>query len=198
MSEPSSLYMRVTLSQARLDAFLHSPLNSGDYLPHASTDWRSWLDSKRFYGQISDREIAEMNPIRNLGLPPHSTVADFITNLVEDIYFSPGQVQSDPVCHRWSLTVLGLSENYLDFLVTLSVLRAVAQFKDLPGEDFILIYPYLWEPEAGRGANAFLGIDQGHSWFVNDVTEIPVSAIAEADQQIRQLIERGFESGSPP
>jgi hypothetical protein len=58
--------------------------------------------------------------------------------------------------------------------------NAVAAYKDLPGDDVILIYPFLWggEPEA------YLRIAEGSSHFA---PQAPGEVIAEADACFRQL-----------
>lgn len=54
MSEPSSLYARVRLTPSAFAAFQASPLA----LPSAYSDWRAWLNRQRYFGQISDEQIA--------------------------------------------------------------------------------------------------------------------------------------------
>ena len=58
MSEPSSLYLRVTLTTAGYEAFQRSlPAAPREY-----DDWRPWLDAAQFYGTITDEEIQAMEP----------------------------------------------------------------------------------------------------------------------------------------
>ena len=58
MSEPSSLCLRVRLSEPKFAAFMHSPLVSAN----AYSDWQAWLSSQKFYGEITDAEIERISP----------------------------------------------------------------------------------------------------------------------------------------
>src|SRR5262245_61939956 len=107
--------------------------------PRQYGDWRAWLGSKRFYGEISNAEIEAMaHPEGEIRM------GDYLSGLVRQIYLGPAKSDYDPLSKTWTLRVMQCSENYLDFILILSVLRAVASYKDLHGDDFILIYPYLW------------------------------------------------------
>lgn len=174
MSEPSSLYVRVRLTPAAFAAFQASPLA----LPKEYSDWRAWLDSRHYHGYISDERIgAATHPEKA------TTVGDYLAET--DAMSALGIGSSyDSATQTWLYRLIECSENYFDFLLILSVLRAVARYKDLPSapstEDFILIYPYLW----GGDAEAYLVITPGASHFSN---EIPAAAIQEADDSFNTL-----------
>jgi hypothetical protein len=181
MSEPSSLYIRVKLTQESLEVFKASPLAA----PSRYSDWRPWLDSKKFHGEISDAEIQSLNPANEIARFPVHTFGDYLSLLAQDVSAAPVQAQYDPLSNTWTLCVMGLSENYKDFLLVLALLRGIALYKDLPGEDFILIYPYFWEENAGAYANAYVTLSAGGSRLVD---EIPASAIQEANQALGKML----------
>ncbi len=170
MSEPSSLYARVHLSAPALRAFMESPLAR----PTAYSDWRGWLDRASFHGTIRDAEIAAMPT----GAEPSVRAA--LAALCRPLPYEPAQERYDPVTQTWTLAVLQFSENYYDFIDILTIIRAIAAYKDLPGEDVILIYPFLWggEPEV------YLRVTAGASHFA---PQVPGEMIAEADACFRRL-----------
>lgn len=176
MSEPSSLYARVRLTSSAFAAFEASP----PVPPKAYDDWRGWLDRQRYYGDIDDDKITSATHSENF-----STVGAYLAMPVTLGEFGLGS-HYDAATQTWHFRLVECSENYLDFLLILSVLRAIAHYKDLPAEpanaDFILIYPFLW----GGDANAYVVITPGASYFS---TDIPPTAIQEADASFTALYE---------
>jgi hypothetical protein len=177
MSEPSSLYLRLTLTEAALAAYRQSRPQP----PTAYTDWLPWLATRQFYGTIDAQKIAE------LPFPADTSCGDYLAELVNSPYAAPTADHYDPVTHAWTLAVTMYSENYFDFIELLSVLRNVAQYKDLPSPDFILIYPYLW----GDAPNAYLVVEQGASHFEPDTL---APALAEANAALKTLVDAMADS----
>ena len=182
MSEPSSLYIRVKLTQESLEVFKASPLAA----PSRYSDWRPWLDSRKFHGEITDEDIQNMNPSNEIARFPVHTFGDYLSLLSQDTSAAPVQSRYDASSNTWTLCVMGLSENYKEFILVLALLRGIELYKDLPGEDFILIYPYFWEKNAGAYANAYVSLSPGSSRLVD---EIPASAIQEANQALGKMLE---------
>lgn len=176
MSEPSSLYARVRLTPAAFAAFQAS----SRVLPNAYHDWRGWLDRQQYYGSISDDQITSATHPEN-----GSTVGAYLAEPSTLQEFGLGS-HYDAATQTWLFRLIECSENYVDFLLILSVLRAVAHYKDLPAngatDDFILIYPFLW----GGDANAYVVITAGASSFR---TDIPPTAIQEANASFTRLYE---------
>lgn len=163
MSEPSSLYMRVTLTQENLNALYASAAA----LPKHYDDWLAWLATKKFHGAITTADIQTMDAAEL------NTFGAYIQTL-ERAAWAGARAHYDATTRRWTFGVLQLSENYRDFVQALAILRAAAHFKNLPGDDFILIYPYIW----GDPPGAYVEIAQASSRFVN---VIPPPALAEAN-----------------
>lgn len=180
MSEPSSVYARVHLSAPALGAFMESLLAR----PATYADWRGWLDRASFHGTISDVEIAAMPA----GAEP--SVRAVIDALCRPVAYEPAREHYDPVTQTWTLAVLQFSENYYDFIDILTIIRAIAAYKDLPGEDVLLIYLYLW----GGDPEAYLRIAEGASHFA---PQTPGEVIAEADACFRQPCDE-HAAGSDP
>src|SRR5262249_49259310 len=171
MSEPSSLYMRVRLTAKNLEAFKNSLLIA----PSHYTDWQPWLHTRTYYGEITDAEIQGMEFSEVL------SVGEYLSLLLQDVYASPSQARYDIASNTWTLCVMELSENYKDFILVLSILRGIAAYKDTPGEDFIIIYPYLWTDNSEMYVDAYVTLTTGNSQMVN---EIPAEAITEANQML--------------
>jgi hypothetical protein len=172
MSEPSSLYLRVTLTQEKRDALMASRIA----LPKDYDDWMPWLATKKMYGSVT------ANDIKKLGASDTETFGAYINALTREMW-TGARAQYDAATQRWTLVVLQLSENYLDFIDALAILRAVARYKDLAGDDFILVYPYIW----GNAPDAYVELAQGASKFI---AEIPTHAIEEANAGLKALYEQ--------
>lgn len=172
MSEASSLVARIRLTESALAAFQAS----APALPSQFEDWRSWLTSKHYYGDITDAEIQQMKQVEA------TSTGEMLVLWLQKPMMGFGQAHYDPTTQTWTLGLLDCSENYKDFILVLSVLRAIALFKDLPGEDFILIYPYMW----GGSPNAYVAITTGSSRFSD---EIPPAVLTEADAVLTQIRE---------
>ncbi len=181
MSEPSSLYVRVRLTEKKFEEFRNSPLVA----PNHYNDWRSWLSAKKFYGEITDAEVQAMTPSTEVEGSKVKSVGEYLSLLLQDPYAGPSQSLYDVSSNTWTLCVMGLSENYKDFILALSILRSIEEYKDIAGEDFILIYPYFWEAKPEAFVNAYVTISSGSSRIVN---EIPVEAIDEANQALEKLL----------
>ncbi len=169
MSEPSSLYLRLTLTEAALEAYKRSRPQP----PRAYSDWQGWLATAHFNGSIGDDRIATSE------FPTDKTCGDYINLWVDSPVSIPGS-RYDAVTQTWTLIIASCSENYFEFIEILSVLRSVDRYKNLPDEGFILIWPYFW----GGAPEAYLVIDQGSSRLE---LNIPPAAVTEADAQIKVL-----------
>jgi hypothetical protein len=172
MSEPSSLYARVRLSQAAFAAFQ----SSTPKLPSDYHDWLPWLANRQFYGEITEADIYELNHGNA------ATVDGALLAWMEYPDLDLNQTSYDPESQTWRIGVLQCSENYYDYMLVLSFLRGIAAFKDLPGEDFILITPYLW----GGPPEAYVVVTPGSSRFN---AEIPDEVLAEANAGLQKILE---------
>lgn len=176
MSEPSSLYIRVTLSEAAMSSFRQSPLA----LPGEYHDWLAWLGTQSFYGEITDAGVKELDQNPCIRPKDMATAGEFLDFFAEDT--AGTRITHDADTGLWTLRMLEFSENYYDFIETLAILRALAKFKDLPGEDFVLIFPYLW----GDEPTVYLSIRQGSSELVS---EPPEESIAEGKVAMKALMD---------
>lgn len=174
MSELSSLYVRVHLSAPAMQAFEQSaPAHSGRY-----GDWRPWLDAATFYGTIGAADIEAIGA-RLAGLQ----VRAYLDNLCASRFNGPAESRYDPQAEVWTLAVTQCAENYRDFIEVLSIVRGIADYKDRPGEDLALIFPFLW----GGPPEAHLRIAAGASALVMPA---PEAAVAEASAFLQRVYEQ--------
>jgi len=177
MSEPSSAYARVRLSKAAFAAFLASvPARPNQY-----PDWIAWLATSSYSGTLTQADIDQMG-YDDYDRDKISSVGAILDLWLNAPHFSVGESRYDNETQTWTFGNLDGSENYRDFIVFLTILRGVAYFKDLPGEDFILIFPFFW----GGPPEAYVLITPGSSRLV---AEAPEAAEAEATEHLQKIYE---------
>src|SRR5262249_29701975 len=147
----------VHVTAEKLQAFHNSRLIA----PRSYTDWHPWLDTKTFYSDITAADIQNMDPVHDAGVSDGQSVGEYLAFLLQDAYASPAHAHYDATSQTWILCVMQLSENYNEFILVLSILRGIAAYKDLPDEDFIIIYPYLWVENPGAYVEAYVAITPG-------------------------------------
>lgn len=182
MAEPSSLYARVRMTPKAFAAFLDSPLA----IPSDYDDWLPWLSTKRFRGSLDDLNIELLDPREDAERHGVKSVGDYLNLLKEKLPIGPVESRYDPQTETWTMVVAGLSDDYVDLIISLSILRVVARHKDTEGEDVILVYPYVWEDHPDVFANAYLVITPGVSRFVR---EVPDAIAEEANELLGRLID---------
>ncbi len=155
MSEPDSLYLRVRLSKQAYERYLASPGADARDFP----DWMDWLGKVQMHGPgFTPERIAEIG--RETGkCSPADGIAAWTSS-----DWAMGKSAYDEATGTWRFGILQFSENYLECLGYLPPLRAVCQFKDRPGVDFMLVYNHFWSPgeymalfEFTEGASTFAG-----------------------------------------
>ena len=156
MSEPSQLYARLHLSRSHYEDLLASPFPD----PSGDRAVLDWLATAQYYGErYTPATIRER-------LSGNTTVGAYIEDLMGPGVMGfpmPSRNEYDDKTETWTLGVLDFSENYDDYLAAVAVFRMAASFKDLPGDDGLLIYGCLWEDDA---VSVALRVDMGASEFV--------------------------------
>lgn len=133
MAQPCQLYLKVSISRPNLEAFLQSEAGSADCFD----DFERWLDlNRRWRGNMTWRELCELGQ----GTTAQAWVDGWSRHLR-----SPARNLYDEVTQTWNLAVLEFAESREWVIGALNVLRRIADFKDLPGPDHLLIYEYLFE-----------------------------------------------------
>lgn len=173
MSEPSTLYARFTVTPEEHAAFL----SAAPVSPTAFADWQDWFDTRRMYGdgRVKPEDlVGDGSPTVGAALQGW---ADGEWNAMRSDY--------DEATGRLRIVILQLTENYGEMIAVLAPLRGAARHNDPGADDFVLVYPYLWEP--APHFNAYLTFGGGASRFVETP---PAAHKAEADAYISALLEQ--------
>jgi hypothetical protein len=180
MSEPSQLYARVRISGPRLEEFLKSAF------PDPSTDESvlAWLSEASYYGSRYTPE-----KIRAQVVAETTTVGAWVDDLMAPgIYGFPMPCLNayDDATQTWTIGVLDFSENYDDYTAAVAVFRAIAAFKDVPGDDYMLIYAFLF---GSGGIDVALKIVPGTSVFLDE--SAAAQFVPEANAAMQALMDKG-------
>jgi hypothetical protein len=177
MSEPSSLYARVSLSADAFAAYRASPVaRASDY-----DDWLAWLADKSYSGpRMTAADIA--------------AIADSVScttagEWIDGVAGFGARSAYDKQAGRWILMAAQFSENYREYIEALAVLRAAGRFKDRGGDDFVLIYPFYWGYPGGVGAR----IAQGSSTLWGPLPQAAVTEASAALQAFHDEMTRGLD-----
>lgn len=171
MAEPCQLYLKVSISRARLEAFLSQEAGSAACF----RDFEQWLD-----GNHHRRSGLTWSELCELG--QGTTAAAWVTGWSRN-QRSPAWNHYDEASQTWSLGVLEFTESRDWVLGSINVLRRIADFKDLPGTDYLLIYEYLF----GKGTVvAAVELTPGASRILQE--QPPPRLTAEADMMMNSLL----------
>ena len=146
----------------------------------------AWLAKASYYGDpYTPESIRER-------VGGDATIGDWVHGLTTPAAFGlvmPSSVGYDDKTQTWTAAVLDFSENYDDYIAAVAVFREIAKYKDLPGDDGLLIYGFLFENEAVAVA---LRIEMGASHFLAEsATE---SLVSEANAAMTTLTAEGAAS----
>jgi hypothetical protein len=170
MTEHRSLYACVSLSADAFAAYRSAPLAPATEFD----DWLPWLAAQSPSGpQPGHAEIVARAALES---GPFKTAGDWIDSLVARSFAARSSY--DPAAERWILIAPFFSDNTREYIGALAALRAVARFKDRPGNDLVAIFPYFWGDPDGVGA----AIAQGTSTLWS---ALPQDARAEATSALR-------------
>jgi hypothetical protein len=92
----------------------------------------------------------------------------------------------DDVTQTWTLGVLDFSENYDDYTAAVAVFREIVKFKDVPGDDCMLVFAFLF---GSGGIDVALRIGVGASEFLDE--DAAAVFVPEAEAAMQALMDRG-------
>lgn len=153
MSEPSSLYAKITISPENYEHFLAS----APAVATSQTGWTEWWNSKIMHDKA---ELTE-NLLATYRYQNQSNqeVINHWLNADQSYSFS----EYDRENQTWHFGIIWFTQNYLEMIPLLSVIRGIANFKEEHESDFVIIYSYFWDQ--GQ-INACLKFNSGNSEFL--------------------------------
>lgn len=157
MSEPASLYARLTFDDGAYPAFLASTPTP----PAAYDDWQAWLER-----QLPD--AGRLPP----GLVGAAPLAPSVRALFDawqgDPWLGAPPIAVD-AAGRCQIVLLQATENYHELIQLLAPLRGAAAWTRPDADDFILVADFLWDAQASSMAGLCLG--EGRSRFVDTIPD---------------------------
>lgn len=171
MAEPCQLYLKVSISRSRLEEFLSREAGSAACFK----DLEQWLEGNRQrQGGLTWSELCELGQ--------GTTAAAWVAGWSQHLR-SPAWNHYDDATQTWSLGVLEFTESRDWIIGAINVLRRVAEYKDLPDTDYLLIYEYLF----GKGTVvAAVELTPGLSRILPGPP--PLRVTAEADLMMNSLL----------
>lgn len=160
-TELDSIYVKVRISPQQMAKWLRSPMRH----MHEFDDWK------------------EMTEEWDESWPEHYYTWDYETmwDMVKDrvrqgkgktsLWGSPPYIHYDVKEQTFTFAQLMYGENYFDFMLDISAYRTLAEYKDTDGPDFLVIYPFLWEP--GCTDAVIMEIGRGYTKFHTEKTAPP-------------------------
>ena len=180
-TELESIYARVRLSPAQYEKWLASPMKHmtdfddwNTMTPEWSEDWR------RHYYKWKFETMGDM--IR----AAEKQAAEWTID-VGDMTSRP-LVRYDAEKGVFTYAQLFYDENFINFMLDLSALRTLSAFKDTDGPDFLVIYPFFWDPgttvilEIGRGTTKFHSAQTAPEAFKDFIREANAHFDAELEE----------------
>jgi hypothetical protein len=181
LSEPSQLYARIHLSRERLDELLNGAFPD----PSGDADVLDWLANAEYYGERYTPEL-----LRERVLSDSTTVGAWVEWLMEPAPYGfamPARNSYDDATQTWTLAALDFSENYDDFAKAVAIFREAARYKDLPGDDGLLIYGYMFTND--NRVEVALRLQMGASQFLDESDA--GALVAEANIVMEELMAEG-------
>ncbi|QRY79292.1 hypothetical protein JVX91_27630 [Pseudomonas sp. PDNC002] len=172
------MFLKVAISRASLEAFLRSEAGSAE----SFDDLRCWLTGNpRWRSDLTWDELCELG---------QGTTAEAWITGWRDHRRSPARNDYDERTQTWTLAVLEFAESCDWVIGAVNVLRRVANFKDLPGTDYLLIYEYLFEQGEVLAA---VELTAGRSRLLRDTP--PDGLLTDADRAMGALLRAMDVSG---
>lgn len=130
MSEYNSLYVSVRIRQESLQQFfLEKPVPQ-----HAADDWLTWWDSRDMYSK---------HPLEHIPHYPVQNNRAAFDQLLNDRDFGSAE-HYDADTETWTFVSAFFSENYVELLPMLSLLKQLAGHQDTGGTGVAFIYDFFW------------------------------------------------------
>lgn len=178
MSAPHSLYVNLEIKKEKLEEFLREkprPLLIDDNI-------MNWWKSRKMY---SPRDITTI-PQKDLYYQD-STNDELIKSLLSNQRMVAHQHYNDDE-QKWVFLVLQLSENYIEILPMISLLKQLATYQNKKEKGIAIIYDFLWE-DKNVMATLHLSDSQATLSQVSEIAAIDAEIVAKANKSLEQVLD---------
>lgn len=180
MSEPSSLFARMSISKENLEAFL----SSAPKKPYLNNSWINWWNSRQMvsprpltpedlyaYKDVSNKAILEgWQEEKNTG-----TFYDY-----------------DEATQTLNLGIIFFSENFGEMIPMLALLFDLADYKNDNPDDFAIVYPYFWGDQQLDAWISFYGKNALLDNELKKIGDVDVRKLRYAEDYLTQKTEQIF------
>ncbi|PVH23904.1 hypothetical protein [Sphingobacterium corticibacter] len=175
MSENSSLYLKLEISEAKLQQFFEA-----DPIPVIlDRNWQSWWDSREMYNK---------EPLTHIPYYRFATNRAVFDELMEDKSFLSTE-HYDNTTQCWTFISVFFSENYWEILPMLSLLQNMMSYQDPNNKGAAIIYSYYW---GATSVMAYLTLteNQFRLHHSHNTDEIPPEFLTEANRDLDHAVEK--------
>ncbi len=172
MSEPCSLYAKITIRPEQFAAFLATPCAK----PVANASWQAWWDSREMCGKADLKE--ELYPIEAINQPLIEQWLCAEYAIAASVYDAEKEI--------WHFSVNEFSENYGSVVDAAIFLQGIAPFKEDNPEDFVVVYDFFY---GGDVVMASMSFKEGQIWFdpaISEKAHLDPEKLAQADAYLQQ------------
>ena len=175
MSEQCSLYIKIQIKEEKIQQFFQEKP-----LPQSiDEDWTRWWESR------------EMSGKKRLVCVPNYTVQNnraVFDELLKSRYAASVE-HYDKDEESWTFITVYFSENYLEILPMLSLLKQLVSYQDDDNTGVAFIYDYCW---GGDEVMAYLFFANQQAWLKNFVTleEIEPAVLKEVNEKLEAAVKK--------
>lgn len=180
MSEPSSLFARISIGKENLETFLSSTPKK----PYLDNSWINWWNSRQMvnphpltpedlyaYNDISNKAILEgWQKVKSTG-----TFYDY-----------------DAAAQRLNLGIIFFSENFGEMIPMLAFLFDLAAYKTDNPDDFAIVYPFFWEDQHLDVWISFYGKNALLDHELKKIGDVDLRKLRYAEDYLTRKTEQAF------
>ena len=174
MAECDSLYVKIPIQQEKLNEFF----NSRPVPCRLDDDWKAWWDSRQMYGKESLEQIPAYLKQTN---------REIFDELLAGRSFVSREFY-DVEAETWTFLSLFFSENYVEILPMLSLLKNLAIYQKPDQNGIALIYDRYWGSDEVMACMIFS--DQKATLTMHsDTQQLDSSWLESANQSFKRIEE---------
>lgn len=174
MSEYYSLYINIQISREKLNRFFEEkPLQLAP-----DENWKSWWNS---------REMHSKQPLERIPAYQKNSNRDIFDSLLKKKNFGSFE-RYDPASQRWTFVSVFFSENYVELLPMLALLKTLADCHGTEEKGVAFIYDFYW---GNTSVMAYLDFSGTQTLLKNytKAAEIDPEILNEANQLLETAVE---------